>query len=62
MLLPRQYFCRNQREIFCKLNYLSVAGFEVADGGWILQGRFALFLNLLPVFTLILSVWLWRGV
>lgn len=61
-LLLKQCFCRNQRENSCKLNHLSAAGFEVADGGWILQDPFALFLHFLPVFTFIFSVQIWRGV
>lgn len=57
--LPKQWFSRNQRENSCKLNYLSAARFEVADGGWILQAPFALFLHFWPVFMLILSVQTW---
>lgn len=57
-LLPKQ--CK--RENSCKLNHLSAARFVVADGGWILQDPFALFLHFLPVFTLIFSVQIWRGV
>lgn len=51
-----------RRKISTKLNYLGAAGFETADGGWVLQVSFApAFISCL-LLHLILSVQIWLSV